>query len=117
MVEGPGEGEAMAEVLRISREGEVTILEIDNPPVNATSQAVRRALLDAVKPATPIFFSRVDGHAAWVNGEALKRAVAEMVRPLIERARTMPLAGIAPSSASVRPIVSNRLFALTENWT
>lgn len=33
-----------------------------------------RAVLDAAKPSTPIFFSRVDGHAAWVNGEALKRA-------------------------------------------
>jgi 3-hydroxyacyl-CoA dehydrogenase len=45
------EGEDMAEVLRISREGEVAILEIDNPPVNATSQALRRALHDAVQRA------------------------------------------------------------------
>ncbi|MBN8534619.1 MAG: enoyl-CoA hydratase/isomerase family protein [Rhizobiales bacterium] len=41
----------MSEVVRISREGEVAIVEIDNPPVNATSQAVRRALLDAVQRA------------------------------------------------------------------
>lgn len=33
-----------------------------------------RALLDAAKPQTPIFFSRVDGHAAWVNGAALALA-------------------------------------------
>jgi 3-hydroxyacyl-CoA dehydrogenase len=41
----------MSEVVRVSREGEVAIVEIDNPPVNATSQAVRRALLDAVQRA------------------------------------------------------------------
>ncbi|MBL8918956.1 MAG: amidohydrolase [Myxococcaceae bacterium] len=33
-----------------------------------------KAVLDAAKPGTPIFFSRVDGHAAWVNAEALRRA-------------------------------------------
>jgi predicted amidohydrolase YtcJ len=32
------------------------------------------AVLDAAKPTTPIFFSRVDGHAAWVNAVALARA-------------------------------------------
>lgn len=41
----------MSEVVRVLRDGEVAILEIDNPPVNATSQAVRRALLDAVQRA------------------------------------------------------------------
>ncbi len=45
------QGEAMPDVLRVWRDGEVAILEIDNPPVNATSQAVRRALLDAVQRA------------------------------------------------------------------
>lgn len=33
-----------------------------------------RAALDAAFPSTPVFLSRVDGHAAWVNGEALRRA-------------------------------------------
>jgi predicted amidohydrolase YtcJ len=33
-----------------------------------------KAALDAVFPATPVYLSRVDGHAAWVNGEALRRA-------------------------------------------
>jgi hypothetical protein len=33
-----------------------------------------KAALDALHPTTPVFFSRVDGHAAWVNSEALKRA-------------------------------------------
>lgn len=33
-----------------------------------------RALLDAAKPSTPVFFTRVDGHAAWVNGAALQLA-------------------------------------------
>lgn len=33
-----------------------------------------RAELDALYPTTPVYLSRVDGHAAWVNGEALRRA-------------------------------------------
>ena len=33
-----------------------------------------RASLDALHPTTPVFLSRVDGHAAWVNSEALRRA-------------------------------------------
>ena len=33
-----------------------------------------RASLDAKYPKTPVFLSRVDGHAAWVNSEALRRA-------------------------------------------
>ncbi len=33
-----------------------------------------RASLDAAFPNTPVFLTRVDGHAAWVNGEALRRA-------------------------------------------
>lgn len=33
-----------------------------------------RALLDQALPATPVYLTRVDGHAAWVNGEALRRA-------------------------------------------
>lgn len=33
-----------------------------------------RAELDAHFPTTPVFLTRVDHHAAWVNGEALRRA-------------------------------------------
>lgn len=33
-----------------------------------------KASLDALHPTTPVFLARVDGHAAWVNSEALKRA-------------------------------------------
>jgi predicted amidohydrolase YtcJ len=33
-----------------------------------------RAELDAQWPSTPIAMSRIDGHAMWVNGEALRRA-------------------------------------------
>lgn len=32
------------------------------------------AVLDAVAPARPVWTTRVDGHAAWVNSEALRRA-------------------------------------------
>jgi len=33
-----------------------------------------RAALDAVAPNTPVFLRRIDGHAAWANSEALRRA-------------------------------------------
>jgi hypothetical protein len=33
-----------------------------------------RAELDARFPSTPVALSRIDGHALWVNGEALRRA-------------------------------------------
>ncbi|QSQ11240.1 amidohydrolase [Myxococcus landrumensis] len=33
-----------------------------------------RAELDARFPSTPVFLTRIDHHAAWVNGEALRRA-------------------------------------------
>lgn len=33
-----------------------------------------REILDAVAPDTPVYLTRIDGHAAWVNGEALRRA-------------------------------------------
>ena len=33
-----------------------------------------RASLDAALPKTPVDLTRIDGHAAWVNGEALRRA-------------------------------------------
>lgn len=33
-----------------------------------------RGLLDAVAPDRPCYLRRIDGHAAWVNGEALRRA-------------------------------------------
>ncbi|GAB1430614.1 amidohydrolase [Ignavibacteria bacterium] len=32
------------------------------------------AILDAVLPAVPVYLSRADGHAAWVNSEALRLA-------------------------------------------
>src|SRR5215468_8992244 len=33
-----------------------------------------RATLDSVAPNTPVYLRRVDGHAAWANSEALRRA-------------------------------------------
>lgn len=37
--------------VRLLRAGDVGVIEIDNPPVNATSQAVRQGLLDAIRQA------------------------------------------------------------------
>ncbi len=35
-------------VITIAREGKIAVITVDNPPVNALSQAVRQGLLDAV---------------------------------------------------------------------
>ena len=40
-----------------------------------------RAALDAVAPSTPVYVRRVDGHAAWVNSEALRRAKITRTTP------------------------------------
>jgi 3-hydroxyacyl-CoA dehydrogenase len=44
---GPSEA-AMASRVRVERQGEIAVIVIDNPPVNAGSTEVRRGLLDAV---------------------------------------------------------------------
>jgi 3-hydroxyacyl-CoA dehydrogenase len=38
----------IADVVRIDRRGDIAVIEIDNPPVNATSQAVRAGLAAAI---------------------------------------------------------------------
>jgi 3-hydroxyacyl-CoA dehydrogenase len=48
-------------VVRSEREGRITVVVIDNPPVNASSHAVREALLDAIDAA-----NRDDGVTAVV---------------------------------------------------
>ncbi len=40
----------------------------------AVKEFPTKAALDAAFPGTPVFLSRVDGHAVWVNSEALRRA-------------------------------------------
>ena len=40
-----------------------------------------RQQLDALFPSTPVYFTRVDGHAAWVNSEALRRAGVDIRSP------------------------------------
>ena len=47
---------AAASVVRIERRGSTALILVDNPPVNATGQAVRQGLLDAI--------AAVDGDAA-----------------------------------------------------
>jgi hypothetical protein len=45
---------AMTGTVRLERDGNIAVLVIDNPPVNASSADVRRALLDAVQMVEPI---------------------------------------------------------------
>src|SRR4051812_2203325 len=45
------------------------------PPTNpAVDSLPGRAELDARFPTVPVMLTRVDGHALWVNAEALRRA-------------------------------------------
>lgn len=55
----PGVGPAAMPIIGISR-------NVDHYPTRAT--------LDALHPKTPVVLARIDGHAAWVNTEALRRA-------------------------------------------
>ncbi len=41
----------MSEVVRLERQGAVGIIRVDNPPVNALSQAVRQGILEALEAA------------------------------------------------------------------
>ena len=44
-------GDVIAPVVRIERRGNLALILIDNPPVNATSQAVRQGLASAIEAA------------------------------------------------------------------
>ena len=41
----------MTDVVQLSRRGRVGVVAVDNPPVNALSQAVRQGLLECVQRA------------------------------------------------------------------
>ena len=47
-------------VVRIEREGGIAVVTIDNPPVNASSQAVREALLQAIAQTNGDAANRTD---------------------------------------------------------
>ena len=69
-----------------------------------------RAVLDAVAPNTPVWLRRVDGHAAWANSEALRRAK-------ITRDTPDPPGGKVLKDASGEPtgILIDRAEDLVEN--
>lgn len=50
----------MSEVVSVNLEGEVAWVTIDNPPVNATSQAVRAGLLEAVSKVSPAKYAVIE---------------------------------------------------------
>ena len=93
----------MTSPVRIEREGDVAVIVIDNPPVNATSHAVRQALLEAVRA-----MAGDDAIAAAVLLGAGKTFVAgadirEFGRPL--EAPQMPVV-IAAIIDSAKPFVA-----------
>src|ERR1700690_4085612 len=45
---GPTRSPSASDVVHVVRHGDIAIVEIDNPPVNATSQAVRAGLAAAI---------------------------------------------------------------------
>ncbi len=60
-----------------------------------------RAELDARFPRTPVFLTRVDHHAAWVNGEALRRAGVTRETPDPAGGRIVRDAGGEPTGVLV----------------
>ncbi|WP_375772729.1 hypothetical protein NR798_18175 [Archangium gephyra] len=67
---------------RFEARGDVGIIWIDNPPVNAISQAVRVALLDGLKQAEADTAIKVELKAGavarwWTPSPLLERLVAE----------------------------------------
>lgn len=76
-----------------------------------------RAVLDAAFPTTPVFLTRVDGHAAWVNGAALVRAGLSARTPDPEGGRLLrrpdgTLTGVLIDNAI--PLVESKLPPLTD---
>lgn len=69
-----------------------------------------RKLLDEAFPSTPVYLTRVDGHAAWVNGEALRRAgvTARTIDP--EGGRFLREAGTSREPSGV--LVDNAMDAV-----
>lgn len=66
-----------------------------------SKQFPTRASLDAAFPDLPVFLTRVDGHAAWVNGEALRRAGIDRSTPDPVGGRILRGAGGEPSGVLV----------------
>src|SRR5262245_19543176 len=82
-----------------------------------------RQQLDAVFPSTPVYFTRVDGHAAWVNSEALKRAGVSRATPDPPGGRIIRDRGGEPTGVLVdnaMQLVSSKMPAPTdeqrEHW-
>ena len=57
--------------------------------------------LDHLFPKTPILFTRVDGHAAWVNGEVLRRAGITATTPAPRGGRIIRAADGEPTGVLV----------------
>jgi predicted amidohydrolase YtcJ len=70
------------------------------------------AILDAVTSAHPVFLKRVDGHAAWVNTVALKKAG-------IDRQSKDPAGGKIERNRSLEPsgiLIDNAMSMITRNF-
>jgi len=60
-----------------------------------------RQQLDAAFPSTPVHFTRVDGHAIWVNSEALRRAGVSRATPDPQGGRIIRDGGGEPTGVLV----------------
>ncbi len=75
-----------------------------------------RKALDALYPSTPVWLTRIDGHAAWVNGEALRRAGVTRTTKDPQGGRILKDAKGEPTGVLVdnaMDLVSNHLPAAT----
>ena len=67
------------------------------------------SLLDDAFPTVPVFASRVDGHAAWVNAEAKRRAGVESTACLFTDDEMHPFWNILPEPSG--EVITRRLLA------
>ncbi len=51
-IHSPSVAPSAADVVHVARDGDIAVVEVDNPPVNATSQAVRAGLAAAIAKLT-----------------------------------------------------------------
>lgn len=91
-------------MIRLDRDGAIAVLTIDNPPVNATSQAVRRGLLDALGSAA----ADAQTAAIVIIGAGGRYSAGGDVRELGNTALNLPslLDTIALIEASNKPVIA-----------
>ena len=90
-------------MIAVERHGEIAVLSIDNPPINALAQPVRKALLDAVLAAD----AAPDIRAVVIRGAAAHFVAGADIREFDEEPRAPVLSDVLTAvEAASKPIVA-----------